>query len=646
MSNSIINQSLRKLIIFGVGERTSLYTNLSKLFYLKSLEGLNDLLFELLNDEEIVRIYRTFGSKLAVLDSDKPIQLELKSYLNTHNDNFNKTLREIKFNYEDLNEIKGLLIHFINRCNSKSEFLKDYLNVFFDFIRSKSISIREKALLFTEKNVWITDEIDKLNINTLDLLTKYFNNFRYKLKTSESSSLIFTAELTEQIPSTNSVKKRQFMKPGSMFFFKVYPIDNKFTTLGLQAETRIYDELYKLVKYNVTPNILCKTITTKMKNFSKFYDLIKKSPKMTAELNEALIQDIRVINLDSHIDSVMWKKITHKSYMWNEYELLMTHPGGDGTSFDDCFYDLTPLELKHVMFQIIYTLYVFDCIEMSHGDLHCGNIFVITLDKPREFCYKVGDKFFQFTTNKLVKIYDFDNSTLCKTSQMNLGLFGNSSINQVLNKDRDLGKRSNKIFAQTNIYNKNLDFIIMVAWGLFIIAELNQRDPYTFDLADQNFNEFIRDSLRGFSGRSEYSKKTIRDTLQELADITYPFGPSKDKEANLRELNRIMGKSTTRVFNRMNFYDISSEILNMTWEEYYKNGIQAGKIVKSLNRDGVDNNHMWIPDEIVMDKVEMLNHPYFKEMLITDLSQINTKRTPIYSIEAFYDFFTIKIARV
>jgi hypothetical protein len=463
-------------------------------------------------------------------------------------------------------------------------------------------------------NVSITDEIEKLGINTLDLFVKHFNNYKYIPKTSESNSLIFTTELTSEASSGNS-KKRSLLKPGSKFYLKIYPTDEGFDTLGLQTEMKIYNELYKLAKYNVTRNILCKTITIGMKHFDLLFDLIKESPNMTPELIEEVTNDIKGINLDAKKDVKLWKELLHKKYMWRNYELLMTHPGGDGTTFGDCYSTLTPFELKCVMFQIINTLYLFDIIEMSHGDLHSGNLFVVTLDKPKTFCYKLGTKNFQFTTNKLIKIFDFDNSSICKKSQIKLGLFKKVDIKQTLNPIREPGTYSNQLFAQTNIYNKNLDFLNLIA-SVIMFSGMDHENA--FELADREFNEFLKDAFRGFSGLSEYSMDIIKNSIRKLADTNYIRGSTpKDKLENLKELNRIMGKPAKNEFDNVRFYDISKDILNMTWPDYYKNIVlERSKILKSLER--VDNNHLWIPDEIVMDKLEMLNHPYFNEFIVSE----------------------------
>jgi len=63
-----------------------------------------------------------------------------------------------------------------------------------------------------------------------------------------------------------------------------------------------------------------------------------------------------------------------------------------------------------ITFQILYTLSVFNNILLSHNDLHPGN-FIIE-NKDINYSYKINDKIYILKCKYLVKIFDFDNSSI------------------------------------------------------------------------------------------------------------------------------------------------------------------------------------------------------------------------------------------
>ena len=78
---------------------------------------------------------------------------------------------------------------------------------------------------------------------------------------------------------------------------------------------------------------------------------------------------------------------------------------------------------------------------------------------------------------------------------------------------------------------------------------------------------------------------------------------------------------------------INEDISNMSWEQYFTT-IQtprySGRIVKNL-RKMVLNNHILIPDNIIIPKVDMLLDPYFKT-LHSDIP-IDIRKEIVYSID-------------
>ena len=48
----------------------------------------------------------------------------------------------------------------------------------------------------------------------------------------------------------------------------------------------------------------------------------------------------------------------------------------------------------------------------KHNDLHLGNIMLQTLEEPQEFHYEIDGKIVSFKTTKIVKIIDYDRSSI------------------------------------------------------------------------------------------------------------------------------------------------------------------------------------------------------------------------------------------
>jgi len=69
-------------------------------------------------------------------------------------------------------------------------------------------------------------------------------------------------------------------------------------------------------------------------------------------------------------------------------------------------------DFRSILFQIIYTLEVFNRLGMRHNDAHDQNIVVEIKDKPFTSIYAVDQQHvFAITTNKMVKIFDLDHAS-------------------------------------------------------------------------------------------------------------------------------------------------------------------------------------------------------------------------------------------
>jgi hypothetical protein len=469
-------------------------------------------------------------------------------------------------------------------------------------------------------NVKRTEAMEDLNINSFKFILHNFRDFEALDKESSSNSVIFTAVLDQENHLKNSIKTRGTLLPIRLFF-KVFPtgsvldIDGDMydheTTLGLRFEQFAYNQLFKLTKYNVLPNILCKVAVSNATGFGKEFLNMKKANGVDVDVKDNLIAQIGSYNLRYRIPY---------DTLWNNTGIIITQPGGK--KLDDELEHLSSEDARKVMFQLFYTLYIFEQIQFSHGDLHLGNIFVVDVPET-ELCYIVGIQQFRFKTTKLVKIYDFDQGTLCKDTTIKINTDKSFKITHGLNRLRDIDDDFfNQTLAETNIFNKNLDIMIFCN---FLESMGDFPDFYdTFQMygaSDPEFDQFFREIFPGFDSANPVSQVTIRKTYNDIIAM------SPDE---LLEANRIFGITIPDI-SQISQYKISELVLNLTWIQYFKKiGKKYGRIVKNFTKP-VKNNHLWIPDTIIIPKLQMFEKDYFLPLRSTQ--PIDIRKTIVYSIE-------------
>jgi hypothetical protein len=439
-------------------------------------------------------------------------------------------IRLLSGNKLDGLELKTKLLHKTN---------KDVYKVIYEALEEslRSRATNTSIVLLSSRNSELSEIMEDLKITSYKSILENFKDFNIISKESASNSIIISAMFNQD-----------------QIYFKVFPIGKIYNTDGLVAEKIYYSELFKLVKYNVTPNILCTVATSKISNFNE--DFVEKNP----HLKPRIMVEINKNNerYEIPIDTV-----------WIDTDVIITQSGGN--KLKDVYKTLHPEELKNILFQIFYTLYVFEKIEFSHGDLYSWNIFIQDIPET-ELCYLVGRQIFRFRTTKLVKIYDFDNSTLCKDTEITFNTTEKIKITHYLNPNREIGTLLNKLGA-TNIFNKNLDITMFCL------------------MLDNDISDFFQRCFPGLSNSEKIGDTYLQDPL------------------------------------------INEDISNMSWKQYFttiQNPRYSGRIVKNV-RKMVLNNHILIPDNIIIPKLDMLLDPYF-ETLHSDIP-IDVRKEIVYSID-------------
>ena len=579
---------------------------------------------EIINNPHIRKDYNLYLTTL----SPARLQEKINMYQLITSRNFIKLVESLRFEPKQIT-------HYQNTVVSIPEF-KGY-HAFDELIKLVKAKIERTPQntnykYLTDRNVQITEDIESLGITDLSSIFRIFSDFHYFKKYSSSPSLVFNAKLAYS--GNNVVKARNTLKPGKLFFFKLFPVGEvknvkgkkiQYPTIGLQTEITIYSELLKLVKYNITPNILCKIATsenvTGLEEFLDNTDMLDEAKQYT--FNEV----INVKTLDVPVDTI-----------WEHVSIISTHKGG--TEIMKIFPTLEPEERRGVMFQLIYNMYVFDKLEISQGDLHGGNVLINLLDAPVELIYIVEGIQYRVTTRHLVKYFDLDRGMIGKTNLLHINKTQTENMNKVTNPIRGPDSWVNMEYGVTNIYNKNLEFVNLITHethGLLPakpeakLAEvigtkaeqakitkanealiqqyeelyppiLRKRQQFRFEYPgkanDENFNTFMSNVMPGASPTQAISRQTIKDTYSELLKIP----------ENLREANRIFGTNSPAK------YGIDPDIFDMTWAQYFDyikdKDDRLGHILKS--NGVVVNNHLWVPDTVVLPKLNMLRQPYFR----------------------------------
>ncbi len=573
----------------------------------------------------------------------------IDTYNTIHNEVFIERLLYLLQSDKKIHEI------FINRYinpilqDGPDEFNLDYLVVniitnivsFVDFVSSRTKILKSTRL---NSNVQRSENIKRTIpyvFNDFEQISRNFTDFKRFSKQSASNSIILTAHLLSNSyfkkPSNVLANSNSFVSPSVIYYFKIFPNDTKFIsrTAQLSAETKIYNEVYKLSKYAYTPNILCKALTEEVNNFNTFFY----SGKLAVKDMELLEKDIEAINKLSGIP------VTTDT-IWQNTEVIITNPGGPTLS--NVFKTLSTEERRQVFFQIFYTLYVFDKFQISHGDLHLGNIFIIDIE-PTEMTFVIPDESdlkkhfnFRFTTNKLVKIYDFDWGNISKTTKLDIPSLETIQIEKVDNPIRrphGFGNRS----GASNIYNNKLDKIIFLTWGLTHIrfnpktrySDLQILDERT--LENKEFNDFIRNVYPGAYNKSQISEEPIEETYDFSFIEKYEDKTEYDQEEVLREwteFSNIMNITGTIENYSIDDCNIEDSIKKLEWKDYfYKITHIPNKLYGKIIKDSTnfpENNQLWIPDEIVLSNYQTLQLPYFDSLKYTGPIDLTVDR--IYSI--------------
>jgi hypothetical protein len=432
------------------------------------------------------------------------------------------------------------------------------------------------------KNAERSEFIEDLRLKSYSQIIDNFTDLTIHNKNSASPTIVFSGILkTDSARRLNAVREITILNVPRLFF-KVERAD--ISTGYAIIEQVIYRELFKLVKYNMTPHILCKVATNVL--LPKFYDTMK---IVSDDFKTKLEQEMTKTN-----SFLIKKKFVQTDIPWDITRLLVTQKG-EIELYKIIEKELELDRLKRVLFQLFYTLYVFENIECNHGDLHLANIFVNKLPKVTTYCYKVNDILYKINTDESVKIFDFDCSKIFKKTDVMVNTQRGMIIQEVYNDRPQPGI--------TNVYNKNIDKVKLL---------LNLIDNATL-------KPLIERIIPGLS-----LEETVRNTYLRL------LFSGDNQERNRKEASRIFSVEISEPSD-IDKCEIGESILNRSWNRYFglisKVHVQNW-IIKSGVLDDYSKDHLWIPDEIVLPYEQIL------ALLANPIQEaINVRNGPVYTID-------------
>jgi len=162
---------------------------------------------------------------------------------------------------------------------------------------------------------------------------------------------------------------------------------------SLETEICIYSKVMnQLVKNHITPNVITYIGSFQCPNFYQQLDN-NKYPFLKDVLKQ--MENIENDNMGKG-----------DTYDFNTAQVLIIERGTGGPLIDN-FNNYIIEEWRSILFQTLYTFYIFSIIGLKHNDNHLGNIWIDKVEK-RTATYIVDSNHFRIPVTNLVKIFDFD----------------------------------------------------------------------------------------------------------------------------------------------------------------------------------------------------------------------------------------------
>ena len=330
-------------------------------FPVKSANNLFRSLLSVLINKKIINI------NFSCIDTDKFL-----SGKQLGKDSASKTLQFINIKPTEITDFFNITINEIE--------LENLINN----IKHKFVTIRKPILKCTDLQLR-----QRIHNNILNLITQLKKNLFLKVGTYEGSLLcdasdIDYAKLSIYDAYSLGIDQNDLFQKYEVYFYKLLT-NFVFNNNTPHIATYIYDLICK-----DNENIRFKEELNKLKRPGKlgYINMLTETMENSTPLKNLF--DIAVKKLEISTLS--------------DVEIITT-------------YNNTVQIFLQSLFQIVYTLSIFEKQRLIHNDLHSGNIMIETLDQPFDYFYVLTDyndtetkKIIQLKSKYFARIYDFDRS--------------------------------------------------------------------------------------------------------------------------------------------------------------------------------------------------------------------------------------------
>lgn len=248
--------------------------------------------------------------------------------------------------------------------------------------------------------VLLADEIQNGNIKiTKCKILQLLKNIEIPKHSTASSSVIILGDLKYKTTSKDLVKLLKNRKIPTVLKISFETDEKKDNSQ--QVEIEIYEKVINdILRFHYSPNTVGCLASFRCDYFyDSLHELIDSQRKRN--VFETILKEI---------DMIEFKEGEEEVYNFNHASFLLLEKV-NGQKLNEWMNQTTSgkQDIVSMMFQVLYTLQVFNLFGLRHNDLHPGNIFIQNGSTTTYYTYFVTDEiYFAIPVKDCVKIYDFD----------------------------------------------------------------------------------------------------------------------------------------------------------------------------------------------------------------------------------------------
>lgn len=261
------------------------------------------------------------------------------------------------------------------------------------------------------------------------MFNEIISNPKIKVSTSASDSIIIFGNLNYRIGhatkdeillyllAKNTVVVKLYFEPKAQTPFKSQVMKNRQQLEQLDNGTLVENSIYfflinDLLEKRYTPNVFSFITVVECNNFLTRLKEIRTSDPS----NRFWMEIDQTVRTRFMADPNVMRNYDLNKVYFNIFERGYGEPLYDSGQNKGLL--ATPISIrdwKRILFQVIYTLHVFELYGIQHNDLHLGNVYIETNTSTFNIYVTNLNTQYLMETRYFVKIYDFDNAIARRT---------------------------------------------------------------------------------------------------------------------------------------------------------------------------------------------------------------------------------------